>query len=133
MQKIRLILDTVHVVESEKYIDKYMHGWDKVREERHARLIQQGIIPSKWQCSPRDEHSPSWESVTDKEWEASRMACYAAQITIMDRGIGRILDALRKTDQYDNTVIFFLSDNGGECVQRLFHLLMRNTSVRFNC
>lgn len=92
-----------------------MCGWDTVREERHALLIQQGIIPSTWQCSPRDEHSPPWESVENKEWEASRMACYAAQISIMDRGIGRILDALRRTEQYENTAIFFLSDNGGEC------------------
>jgi arylsulfatase len=100
--------------ERDKYIDNYMHGWDKVREDRHARQIKQGIIPSTWQCSPRDEHSPPWESVASKEWEASRMACYAAQITIMDRGVGRILETLRRTEQFENTVIFFLSDNGGE-------------------
>lgn len=41
------------------------------------------------------------------------MATYAAQITIMDEGIGRIIHTLHKTDSFDNTVIFFLSDNGG--------------------
>jgi len=42
------------------------------------------------------------------------MACYASQITIMDRGVGRIVKTLRDTGLYHNTVIFFLSDNGGE-------------------
>lgn len=41
------------------------------------------------------------------------MATYAAQITIMDEGLGRIIQTLHKTDSFDNTVIFFLSDNGG--------------------
>ena len=102
------------VDESDKYIDKYVRGWDKVREERHMRLVEQGIIRSTWQCSPRDEHSPPWESAPNKDWEAARMSCYATQITIMDRGIGRILETLRRTGQYENTVIFFLSDNGGK-------------------
>jgi arylsulfatase A-like enzyme len=44
---------------------------------------------------------------------ASRMATYAAQITIVDEGVGRIIQTLHKTDSFDNTVIFFLSDNGG--------------------
>ena len=99
-----------------------MQGWDKVRENRHKKLIQQGIIPSTWECSPRHEHSPPWDddennmSTNQKEWEDSRMATYAAQIEIMDRGIGRIMDTLRKggDDMYDNTVTFFLSDNGGK-------------------
>lgn len=46
------------------------------------------------------------------------MATYAAQITIMDRGIGRIIDTLHETSMYENTVIFFLSDNGG-CAEYL--------------
>ena len=105
----------------DKYRGKYMQGWDKVRENRHKQLIQQGIIPSTWECSPRHEHSSPWDddenkmSAKKKEWEDSRMATYAAQIEIMDRGIGRIIDVLRKggNDMYENTVIFFLSDNGG--------------------
>ena len=106
--------------EIDKYKGKYKHGWDEVRKERHEKLIQQKLIPSSWQCSPRDEHSPPWEDVANKEWEDERMACYAAQISVMDEGIGRIMDTLRSTDMYDNTVIFFLSDNGGErCASEL--------------
>lgn len=105
-------------VEVDKYRGNYMHGWDKVRERRHSKLIQQRLIPDTWQCSPRDEHSPPWDDVVDKEWEDARMATYAAQVTIMDRGVGRILDSLRRNGVYENTVIFFLSDNGG-CAEYL--------------
>lgn len=90
-----------------------MKGWDEIRKERHQRLIDQNIIPPHWQCSPRDEHSSPWDQVSCKDWEDARMATYAAQVTIMDQGIGRIIDTLHRSRCYDNTVIFFLSDNGG--------------------
>ena len=90
-----------------------MKGWDVLRQERHQRLIEANLISSSWPCCPRDEHAPPWAEVSDKSWEDARMATYAAQISVMDRGIGRIIETLRKTGTYENTVIFFLSDNGG--------------------
>lgn len=97
----------------DKYRSKYMKGWDNIRKERHKKLIDQELISSDWSCSPRDEHSPPWEEVEDQQWESNRMATYAAQIAIMDEGIGRIIDTLHRTGAYENTFIFFLSDNGG--------------------
>ena len=41
------------------------------------------------------------------------MATYAAQVAVMDRGVGRMLKALRAAGLYEDTLIFFLSDNGG--------------------
>lgn len=38
---------------------------------------------------------------------------YAAMVDVMDRGIGEIVTALEKHSLRDNTLIFFLSDNGG--------------------
>ena len=76
-------------------------------------MIDQKLISPDWPCSPRDEHSPPWEEVSDRDWEDMRMATYAAQVTIMDEGIGRILETLQSTGSSSNTVIFFLSDNGG--------------------
>jgi len=107
----------------QKVKGSYIIGWDLMRNQRHARLVEQGIIPSTWHNSPRDDYSLPWDdsnnmSNISKEWEDARMSCYAAQIMIMDDGIGRILDTLRKTGTYDNTVIFFLSDNGG-CAEYL--------------
>jgi len=95
-----------------------MKGWDHTRKERHQRLIDQTLISPGWACSPRDEYSLPWDEVENKEWEDSRMAAYAAQVTIMDEGIGRVLATLHKTGSYSNTVIFFFSDNGG-CAEYL--------------
>lgn len=44
---------------------------------------------------------------------AERRRIYAAMITRMDAGIGRVLDALAETRIEERTLIIFLSDNGG--------------------
>jgi len=75
-----------------------------------ARL---GLIDSATtKLSPRIKDEQSWESNPDKEWDAAAMATHAAMIDRMDQGIGRIIRALRETNQLDNTLIVFLSDNG---------------------
>lgn len=51
--------------------------------------------------------------VKDKNWESARMAVYAAQIDRMDQGIGRIIAKLRELKIEKNTLVIFLSDNGG--------------------
>jgi arylsulfatase A len=45
--------------------------------------------------------------------EADPLKRYGAVVTALDRGIGRVLDALEKSGQADNTFLFFMSDNGG--------------------
>ncbi|MBM3288842.1 MAG: arylsulfatase [Candidatus Hydrogenedentes bacterium] len=97
----------------EKYRGVYDIGWDKLRVQRHERMIELGIVDKKWPLSPRDPEVPAWDTVTDKEDRALRMAVYAAMIDRMDQGIGRVLDALRKTGADKNTLVLFLSDNGG--------------------
>jgi arylsulfatase A-like enzyme len=91
--------------------DRYHEGWDVVRSRRIARMRQLGILDAP--PAPRDRLVPAWEDAPDKEWEARRMAVYAAMVEVMDRGIGRIVDALRDTGKLDDTVFVFLSDNGG--------------------
>jgi arylsulfatase len=107
----------LHALEEDiaKYRGKYKIGWDKLRQTRYERQIELGIIDRKWPLSPRDEKAPAWDSLTEaeqKDWEL-RMEVYAAQIDRMDQGVGRVLDALRRTGQMEDTIIFFLSDNGG--------------------
>lgn len=97
----------------EKYRGKYLKGWDKLREERYERLVEMDMIKAEWNMSPRDENSPPWDDVTNKEWEDMRMAVYAAQVDRMDQGIGLIYDKLQELGLLDNTIIMFLSDNGG--------------------
>lgn len=101
-----------------KYKGRFDAGWDKLREERLQRMVDMGIIHDNWKLSDRDETVPPWEEVENKEWQVRRMEVYAAQIDRMDQGIGRIMQALRDTNQWDNTLIVFLADNGG-CAEEI--------------
>ncbi len=106
----------------QKYIDrykgKYAMGWDQLRRQRHKRMIEMGIVNGDWPLTPRDGRVKSWDKAEDKQWQQRRMEVYAAQVDQMDEGIGKILSALEKTGQLDNTLILFLSDNGG-CAEEL--------------
>ncbi len=98
-----------------KYEGKYRGGWDAIRTARHEQLKGLGILNPKWEISPRDAEAPPWENLDAKrrDWEDLRMAVYAAQIDCMDRGVGLILAKLRELNIEDNTLVMFLSDNGG--------------------
>lgn len=99
----------------EKYKDIYLIGWDQLRINRHEKLIRMGLIDSNWDCSERDPHAPEWDSLSSQQqrWEASRMAVYAAMIDRLDQSIGRLVSHLENINELDNTIILFLSDNGG--------------------
>jgi arylsulfatase A-like enzyme len=96
-----------------KYRETYRNGWDALRAERHHRMIDMGIVDKKWPLSARDPRVPAWAIAPHKDWEALRMAVYAAQIDRMDRGMGLILAKLHELDIEANTLILFLADNGG--------------------
>ncbi len=102
-----------HPEDIAKYKGRFDAGWDTLRQERLDRLVRAGILDASWKLSDRDPSQPPFEDATDKEWLTRCMEVYAAQIDRMDQGIGRILDALEETSQLDNTLIVFLSDNGG--------------------
>ncbi|MES2375399.1 MAG: arylsulfatase [Bacteroidota bacterium] len=96
-----------------KYKDVYKGGWDAIREARYQKMIKLGLIdPKTTKLSERWKDDLKWENNPDKDYDAQLMAIHAAMIDCMDQGIGRIIDALRKNGQLDNTLIVFLSDNG---------------------
>jgi arylsulfatase A-like enzyme len=106
----------------ERYAHTYDVGWDKIREERYRRQVEMGLIRKEWNLSPRAAYRgmndgasvlEAWDAAPDKAWQSRRMAVYAAMIECMDRGIGRILDELKAKRLDDNTLVIFLSDNGG--------------------
>ena len=105
----------LHALEEDiaKYRGRYGMGWDKLREERHARMVKEGIIDPKWKLSPRDSEVPAWDGMENKEDWDLRMAVYAAMIDRMDQGIGRVLDTLKQRGMEENTLVLFLADNGG--------------------
>ena len=96
-----------------KYRDRYLAGWDTMREARHAKQVASGLLRKEWAMTPRDPRVPAWKRASYKQWEAERMAVYAAQVDIMDQNIGKIVRKLESMGQLDDTLIFFMSDNGG--------------------
>ncbi|MBL8057251.1 MAG: arylsulfatase [Anaerolineales bacterium] len=96
-----------------RYAGAYTQGWDAVRTARHEEMLARGVLQHHWPISPRDEQAPRWSAAQAPNWEASRMAVYAAMVDRMDQAIGRVLQALQRLGQFDNTLILFLSDNGG--------------------
>ena len=97
----------------DKYVGKYSAGWDELRRQRFARQAEVDMRAENWTLSPRDPNVPGWDEAQDKaRWER-RMEVYAAMIDSMDQGIGRVVNTIRSLDKLDNTLILFLSDNGG--------------------
>jgi arylsulfatase len=96
-----------------RYRDRYRDGWDELRTKRHARQLELGLVEKRWGLCPRDPEVPAWADVKHKEWQAERMAVYAAMVDRLDQGVGRILTALREAKRDENTLVLFLSDNGG--------------------
>lgn len=102
-----------------KYKGRFSKGWDQLRTERYERMAKLGIIDSSWQLSSRDEHAVPWEDVEDQAWQQTRMEAYAGTIDHVDTGVGELVQALKTKGAFENTIIFFLSDNGGDYTEHL--------------
>ncbi|MDZ7638206.1 MAG: arylsulfatase [Bryobacterales bacterium] len=92
---------------------KYASGWDRLRELRHRRMTALGMLPKGSRLSPRDPTVAEWKDLPDKEAAERQMETYAAQVTRLDAEAGRVLEALRQSGRESNTLVLFLSDNGG--------------------
>jgi arylsulfatase len=103
-----------------RYRGKFSAGWDVLSQQRYKRLVELGLIDPSWPLPKRDDQQIAWADVKPeyRAWFAERMAVYAAMIEQLDRGVGRIVDAVRARGELDNTVILFMSDNGG-CAEEI--------------
>ncbi len=116
-----------------KYRDHYLEGWDKLREVRFARQKEMGLTQTSLSPLEREVGPPyafpdamqklgsgevnrplPWNELTDEQrrFQATKMAIHAAMIDRMDQEIGRILAQIRSMGTFENTLIFFASDNG---------------------
>ena len=96
-----------------KYAGHYASGWDELRKERLARMKKLGIVNESLPLSPRHPNVPAWADEENGKWQQRRMEVYAAQVSVMDRGIGQIVESLRRTGRFENTLVLFTVDNGG--------------------
>ncbi|WP_419195129.1 sulfatase-like hydrolase/transferase [Novipirellula herctigrandis] len=115
---------------ADKYEKVYMRGWDVLREERFKRMQEIGLVDGeRWKLSPRSlvpvdrddiangfsgQDNPAWDSLDEDRQRdlARRMSVFAAMVEGVDNGVGQIVGHLKETDDLDNTLILFLSDNG---------------------
>jgi len=116
-----------------KYRDKYLDGWDKMRETRFANMRSMGITYTELSALERDVGPPyafpeamkilgpgevnrplPWTELTDEQrhFQAAKMSIHAAMVDRMDQEIGRIIAQLKAMGAYENTLILFASDNG---------------------
>ena len=98
-----------------KYRGKYKAGWDKLRAARHAKQIELGLVDPKWPLSPRPEEVAAWDSLSPEDQDRFDhiMATYAAMLDCVDQSVGRMVAGLKERGMLDDTLILFLSDNGG--------------------
>lgn len=118
-----------------RYQNRYLVGWDAIREQRWERLRKSGIVdcalsPLDPKFTPRYlkpdllatigsgevEHALPWKNLTPEQqrFQANKMAIHAAMVDRMDQEIGHVLDQVRAMGAWDNTMIVFLSDNGAD-------------------
>ncbi|HEY2561430.1 MAG TPA: arylsulfatase [Caldimonas sp.] len=99
-----------------KYKGRFDAGWDALREARLEKLVSSGLLKPHWKLTERDPMQPPWtEAQKDEQFRAWTLRCmevYAAQVDRMDQGIGRIVAALEKNGQLNDTLVIFLADNG---------------------
>jgi arylsulfatase A-like enzyme len=100
---------------ADKYKGKFDQGWDKLREEIFARQKKLGVIPKDCQLTQRHKEIPAWEEMPAalKPVLARQMEVYAGFLEYADHHVGRLIDALKKLNQLDDTLIYYIiGDNG---------------------
>ena len=99
-----------------KYRGKYDEGYDALKARRLQALQAQGLVPADAEPFPRFPGERPWEALTAEEqrYQARVMEVYAAMVDDVDVYLGKVVDYLKQIGEYENTVIFFLSDNGPE-------------------
>lgn len=98
-----------------KYEKNYTEGWQKLRDDRYERMVDLGIIdPATYPKPSLQGEGPDWHSLNEEERKhmAQLMAVHAAMVDCVDQGVGQIVEALKETDRYDNTLILVMADNG---------------------
>lgn len=106
----------------DRYRGVYDVGYDAIRNARIARQKQLGLIPANFTAAEpiATQNAPQkygkWNelSAEQKALEARRMEIYAGMVENLDANIGRVIQYLKRNHLYDNTLIFFVSDNGAE-------------------
>ncbi|WP_417482438.1 arylsulfatase [Maricaulis sp.] len=101
---------------TDNYARTYQAGWETLRQARTLRAINLGLIPESTEAMPLPDTMRAWSdlSAADRELYARSMAVNAGMLEAMDHHLGRLVEHLEATGQFDNTIFIVTSDNGPE-------------------
>ena len=104
----------VDAIYADKYKGMFDDGYEVQRERNLASLKEVGIIPADAKLPALHERVKPWETLSPerKRWESKAMELYAGMVDNLDENIGRIIQYLKLSGEYENTLIVFVSDNG---------------------
>ncbi len=104
----------------ERFRGRYDAGFEALYHQRLNRQRELGIVPANLPAIPDERFNPRWADMPDEEraFAARRMEIYAAMVSDLDTHIGRVVEYLRAIDEFDDTLIMFISDNGAESNRR---------------
>jgi len=117
--------DPLHVPDA--YLDKYKGvydaGYEQIKKDRLYRMKKIGLVDETVPYNPGTGKFPQWQDLDDelKKSQARKMEVYAAMIENLDYHIGRLIDTLKKTGIYENTLFIFMSDNGANPKEAAFY------------
>ena len=115
-----------------KYRGRYDQGWTALRQARRDGAVRTGMMPPGMPLATLPSTVP-WDTLTPEKQrqQARRMEVYAGMAEAMDAEVGRLVQHLQSSGQYDNTVFVFLSDNGSDPADP-FNIPSANAWVRMN-
>lgn len=119
-----------HQRDIDKYKDVYDGGWDRLREDRYQRIEERKFVAGRLSQREPDvdertlkpgmygphevTQAVDWNRLTQpqKDFQSDKFAIHAALVDHMDQAIGQVLEQVKSMGAFDNTVVFFISDNG---------------------
>jgi arylsulfatase A-like enzyme len=107
----------------ERFRGRFDGGWDRLREETHARQLELGVIPPGTLLTPRPEQIPAWDDYPDryKPVAARLMEVYAGFLAHVDAQVGRVLDAIDELGLADDTLVLYLMGDNGASAEGTEH------------
>jgi len=117
--------DPLHVPDAylEKYKGMYDAGYKQIKTDRLLSMKSIGLVKEDIPYNPGTGKYPAWEELDEGQQcsQARKMEIYAAMIENLDYHFGRVIEALKQSGKYDNTIFLFLSDNGANPKEALFY------------
>lgn len=98
-----------------RYRGKFDQGWDRLREVLFAREKRNGVIPRNTKLTPRPPEMPAWETLTaeQKRFSSRLMEAYAGFLEHTDEQVGRLVEELKRSGQFDNTLFIYIAGDNG--------------------